>query len=43
MKSKINPVAKNCYKFNRPVVVDSKKVYKRIEKHRGRDIDPSFI
>ena len=24
-----NPVAKNCYKFNRPKVVQSKKLYKR--------------
>ena len=24
-----NPVAKNCYKFNKPKVVQSKKLYKR--------------
>lgn len=42
MKHTFNPVAKHCHKFNRATVVESKKSYKRKEKHRGRDIDPSF-
>lgn len=43
MKKIFNPVAKYCHKFNRPSVVESKKSYNRKEKHKGRNIDPSFL
>ena len=35
-----NPVAKHCYRYNKPKVVESKKAYQRREKHKGRNNDP---
>ena len=41
-KPQFNPVAKHSHKFNRASVVESKKVYNRREKHKGRESGLSF-